>query len=116
VLNGFLYSVWGLLDLIRLDDNPDTRLLWEDGTATLVEWLPRFDMGYWSRYHISDGVTNPATIPYHKLHIEQLWAMHAITGEPVFEGYASWWDACLAGKFNALRTLPQKLHWYIAHS
>lgn len=115
VLNGFIYSIWGLLDLVRLHDITDARSLWEDGIATLTDWLPRFDMGYWSRYHISDGITNPATIPYHKLHIEQLRVMYDITGEAVFMQYANCWEGYLGGRLNALRTLPGKLRWYIAY-
>jgi len=114
VLNGFIYSIWGLLDLIRYNDNKIARELWEEGLKTLDKWLPEFDMGYWSLYHIGDGMKNPATIPYHKLHIEQLKVMHAITGQKIFKEYADRWTVYLSNSFGAIRTLPQKLLWNFA--
>ena len=111
VLNGFIYALWGLLDLYRYNENDEAKQLWEEGLRTLVDWLPQFDMGYWSFYHIGDGMKNPATIPYHKLHIEQLKAMHEITGQKVFLEYYQRWDKYLQNRLNALRTLPQKLIW-----
>lgn len=111
VLNGFLYAIWGLYDLIRLHNDPAVRTLWDDGLATLIDWLPRFDSGHWSWYHIGEGTPNPATIPYHKLHIEQLKVMHALTGERIFTDYAQRWQSYLSGRFNALRTLPAKIRW-----
>jgi len=68
-------------------------------------------MGYWSLYHIGDGMKNPATIPYHKLHIEQLKAMYDITGQKIFQEYADKWSGYLDNRLNALRTLPQKIGW-----
>jgi len=114
VLNGFIYSIWGLLDLIRYNDNALARQLWEEGLNTLSQWLPQYDMGYWSLYHIGEGLKNPATIPYHKLHIEQLRAMYEITGQKIFQIYAEKWAVYLNGPFNALKTLPQKMLWNLA--
>lgn len=111
VLNGFLYAIWGLYDLIRLENNREAHQLWDEGLATLIEWLPRFDTGRWSWYHIGEGMKNPATIPYHKLHIEQLRVMHAITGHEIFHETARRWQSYLQGKFNALSTLPRKIAW-----
>lgn len=114
VLNGFIYSMWGLLDLIRYNDNALARQLWEEGLATLAQWLPQYDIGYWSLYHIGDGLKNPATIPYHELHIEQLKAMYDITGQKIYKDYAEKWAAYMNVRTNALRTLPQKILWNLA--
>lgn len=111
VLNGFIYAVWGLYDLIRVEKNVEAHRLWDLGLATLIEWLPRFDSGRWSWYHIGEGMKNPATIPYHKLHIEQLRVMHAITGHEIFHETANRWQGYLQGRFNALSTLPRKIAW-----
>lgn len=111
VLNGFIYAVWGLWDLVRLENNAEAKNLWDAGLSTLTAWLPRFDMGYWSRYHISDGMENPATIPYHKLHIEQLKVMYHITADRAFEEFANRWEGYLRRRTNALRTLPSKIKW-----
>ncbi len=111
VFNGFLYAMWGLYDLVRLNGNAEAKRLFDDGLATFVEWLPLFDTGYWSLYHISEGLRNPATIHYHRLHLDQLDVLHALTGEQIFEDYRQRWQGYLDGRFNALRTLPAKILW-----
>jgi len=111
VFNGFLYAVWGLYDLVRFNGNAEAQKLYDEGLATFVDWLPRFDIGYWSLYHISEGPRNPATIHYQRLHVDQLEVMHAVTGLDIFAQYRALWQAYLNGRFNALRTLPAKLRW-----
>lgn len=114
VLNGFIYALWGLLDLVRLTDNQQAKELWHDGLESLAQLLPRFDNGYWSLYQIGDGIRNPATIPYHKMHIEQLKVMFEITGNGLFYEYSEKWQKYLESGFNAMRTLPQKIFWNLS--
>lgn len=111
VLNGFIFAMWGLYDLMRLIDDESADRLFNDGLATLTEWLPRYDTGYWSLYHIGEGMANPATLHYHRLHIEQLKVMYAITGESILKEYYERWQIYLEKRFNALRTLPKKIMW-----
>ena len=111
VLNGFIYALWGLHDLMRFADHVEARKLYDSGVQTLILWLPRFDLGYWSRYHIPDHPRNPATIHYHRLHIDQLDIMHCLTGANVFREYHDRWNGYLQSRFNAMRTLPAKLRW-----
>jgi len=113
VLNGFLFALWGLFDLMRLDSTSEATSLWEDGLVTLEKWLPRYDIGYWSLYHIPAPPRNPATIPYHRLHINQLKVMFELTQRQIFREYATKWQAYLDSHFNALRTLPAKLNWLV---
>lgn len=89
VLNGFIFSLWGLLDLARIADVEKAKNLYQKGLSTLIAWLPKFDMGYWSLYSVSEGLKNPASVPYHRLHIEQMDAMCSITGDEVFKEYRS---------------------------
>ncbi len=113
VLNGFIFSLWGLLDLIRMDDNQEASRLYCEGLATLIDWLPRFDLGYWSLYHIGAGPPNPATVSYHRLHVRQMQAMYLITGHNIFRTYGLWWEKCLGKRLNAFRTLPAKIRWFL---
>ncbi|MDZ4722588.1 MAG: D-glucuronyl C5-epimerase family protein [candidate division Zixibacteria bacterium] len=115
VLNGFIFALWGLYDLVRIEENALARELYEAGLQALRKKLPEFDTGYWSLYHISFEMTNPASVPYHRLHIAQVHAMYRITGDEIFERYAAQWEEYLNGRFNALRTLPAKLRWRMAH-
>ncbi len=115
VLNGFIFALWGLYDLIRLNENSKAKSLYDEGFYTLIECLPRFDIGYWSLYHISKGMKNPATIPYHRLHINQLDVMYAISGYDIFKKYQKLWNVYLQKPINALRTLPNKVLWNLIH-
>jgi heparosan-N-sulfate-glucuronate 5-epimerase len=110
VLNGFIYAMWGLHDL-ALQGNADARQLWDSGLKTLTAWLPRYDLGYWSLYHLPESPRNPATVAYHRLHINQLEVMYALTSKPIFKEYADRWRGYLAHRINALRTLPAKVTW-----
>ena len=116
VLNGFIFSLWGLRDLANIDKQCKAKTLFDDGLNTLIEWLPEYDMDYWSLYHISSqGMKNLASIPYHRLHIQQLKVMHSITGHEIFGEYSKRWEGYLQKRFNALCTLPRKVLWNIMH-
>ena len=110
VLNGFIYAMWGLYDLVRMNDSRAVEL-YERGLVTLVKWLPKFDLGYWSLYHISDGMKNPATVHYHRLHVDQLDVMFALTGDATIAKYRDLWKDYSLKSANALRTLPGKMRW-----
>ncbi len=110
VLNGFIYALWGLHDLARTGDE-DAHRLYNDGVGTLEAWLPRYDLGYWSLYHLSGGLRNPATIHYHRLHVDQLDVMMTLTGNPLIAEYHDRWQGYLDSPLGALRTLPAKLRW-----
>lgn len=110
VLNGFIYAMWGLYDLARTNDHRAVGL-YEQGLTTLVKWLPKFDLGYWSLYHLSDGMINPATVHYHRLHVDQLDVMAALTGDSTIVKYRDLWRDYSLKSVNALRTLPYKMRW-----
>jgi len=112
VLNGFIYAMWGLIDLVRVHSNREAKLLYEEGLKTLIDWLPSFDIGYWSLYHLSEGTRNPATVNYHRLHIAQLDVMYSLTGIDIFQEYRKLWTEYLQNRLNAIRTLPAKLWWH----
>ncbi len=110
VLNGCIYAMWGLCDLARAD-NADATKLWDSGVNTLAAWLPRYDIGYWSLYHLPETPRNPTTGAYHRLHINQLAMMHTLTSLPVFKEYEDRWRGYLSSRINLFRTLPAKMRW-----
>lgn len=118
VLNGFIYALWGLYDMARFLDNNEAKNLFTAGLETLVKWLPEYDIGYWSLYHIDDSKQrhNPATVHYHKLHISQLEILHLITGKEIFKEYRDKWELYSQNRLNAVRTLPAKIAWDILGS
>jgi hypothetical protein len=111
VLNGFIYALFGLRDLVRFTNNAEADRLWQDGLATLKKWLPRYDIGFWSLYQLPESPRNPATVPYHRLHVNQLSVLAQITSESIFVQYRDLWQSYLASRMKAWRTLPSKLRW-----
>ena len=59
---------------------------------------------------------NPATLHYHRLHVDQLTVMHQISGDEVIREYRDRWHGYLINRWNPLRTLPKKLYWRLFYS
>jgi len=94
VLNGFIYSLWGLWELRRFDAAADVAPLVDAGVATLRTHLPLYDTGYWSRYDLVPPVAGPgklASLGYHALHVAQLRVTAAMTGDQFFGEVAERW-------------------------
>lgn len=87
VLNGFIYSLFGLYDLSQTASSKDTRepkKLFDQGINSLETLLPLFDNGHGSFYdlrHVSvpGHPPNRARWQYHRVHLEQLYAIVDIT-------------------------------------
>ena len=95
VLNGFIFGLWGLLDLYKASGNEEAKQLYKKGVKTLKENLPLYNINKlgWSRYDLYDfKVKNITSIFYHKLHIYQLKAMYELTGEEIFKHYYERWE------------------------
>lgn len=93
VLNGKVFALCGLADFVRVfPRNPLARDLYEQGIQTLRNILPKFDLGYWSRYNLCVAgwypELDPATIGYQRLHGTQLEMLYKLTGDSVFRDYA----------------------------
>jgi hypothetical protein len=99
ILNGCLVGLIGLWEYLRIF--PDARLqaIFDAGIDGVEDWLPRFDMGFWSRYSL--GVRcDIAPIDYHNTHIEQLRYFGRALGRPAFSERADRWDAYIRRPFN----------------
>lgn len=79
VMNGAIFTLWGMYDVGRGLGDSDAMAAFEDGVDTLVANLHRWDTGWWSLYdiypHPQRNVASPA---YHTLHVDQLRAMAMI--------------------------------------
>jgi hypothetical protein len=81
ILNGMIYALWGLRDLVVTADHCPARRLFEAGVESVAAVLPRFDTGFWSWYWIPEqGRCYIASMMYHNLHICQLTALARQTG------------------------------------
>ena len=73
VLNGGIFALWGFHDVARALDDVEAKQWFEGGLDALVNLLPRYDTGYWSRYDLfPHPVINVASAAYHLLHVKQL--------------------------------------------
>ena len=93
VLNGFIFSLCGVYDFIRVyPDNDLAKQIFKDGIQTLKTILPEYNLGFWSRYNLCQAdwypAIDPATIGYQRLHATQLTMLYSLTGESVFLEYA----------------------------
>lgn len=111
ILNGWIFSFWGGWDYcMTVKDDTDAKHILDKTLATMVKWLPKFDLSYWSMYEDGTRICSPF---YHKLHIAQLNVMYDLTGEEAFRYYAERWNKFqhnwLYRKIAFIRKASQKI-------
>ena len=90
VLNGWIFAWWGLYDyVLQTNDVGRYADMLKRSCDTMVKFLPQFCTRHWSKYDLSFRLTSPF---YHRLHIAQMQAMFQLTGNDVFEEYATRWN------------------------
>ena len=97
VLNGHIFALCGIYDFIRTHSHSEeAKNLFEKGINSLEKLLPKYDMGFWSKYSLCEAdfhpEADPSTIGYHHLHIIQLNLLNKLTGNKIFEQYADKWS------------------------
>ena len=90
VLNGWIFSTWGLLDYCKVVENPCVYDILKKTCNSLKNKLADFDTGFWSMYAEGKIIASPF---YHKLHIAQLNVMFELTGETIYKDFANRWAA-----------------------
>jgi len=93
VLNGMIFSLFGVMDFIRVfPENKLARKIYDDGISTLINILPEFDLGFWSRYNLCNAnwypSIDPATVGYQRLHISQLEVLYHFAENDYFSTIA----------------------------
>ncbi|KAJ8932754.1 hypothetical protein NQ314_014454, partial [Rhamnusium bicolor] len=98
VLNGFIYSILGLYDLMTIappGQAQEAEFLFSEGMTSLKNMLTLFDMGSVTSYdlrHFTVGIApNLARWDYHATHINQLLLLSTIENEPLFKQTAERW-------------------------
>ena len=89
VLNGWIFSLWGLYDYDKYTSDEQTGVVLAATLETLKKKLPEFDIGYWSMYEDGKRICSPF---YHDLHIAQLTVMYDLFGDAIYQEYAEKWD------------------------
>ncbi len=116
VLNGAIFSLFGLYDLSLINKDSNARFLFENGVENIIQLLKFYDLGYWSRYDLYNyPIVNPASYTYHNLHIEQLKALYILTGREIFREYSEKWFKQNQKLVNRIRALINKLIYMKNH-
>lgn len=97
VLNGFIFSLFGLYDLsiTNHSSSKEAEKLFHDGSETLKKVLPLYDGGFCSRYDLSYFTAAPMEEHknpfYHPIHVNQLIAMNSLLHSDVLDYYIRRW-------------------------
>lgn len=92
VLNGWIFSLFGLYELGLAADDAAASELFERSASGLIELLPRYDIGWWSLYSLYDhGRPDLAKPFYQRLHPVLLEALDLIHPAPALRDYALRW-------------------------
>lgn len=100
VLNGFMFALIGLYDLLQYIEDDTIKKSYEEGLYTLETILPLYDAGngsYYDLIHLVGVVPIKARQQYHCTHIEQLKVMYLITNKIMFLNVHNRWTKYLKG-------------------
>ncbi len=112
ILNGHIFALWGLYDYAVHEQDTHIETLFWQGVTTLTKWLPRYDVGYWSRYGLfPHPIPNVASPFYHELHIEQLRAMFHLTAVREFCDFADKWETQFESWVNFVKAVYGKVRF-----
>ena len=113
ILNGWVFSIWGVWDVRTGLGDARAQSLVERTIACLRVKLPRYDVGWWTRYSLFPHVMPDLAKPfYHRIHIDQMDVMHRLTGFAEFESAAERWrnyDTAARRTLALAQKLPFKL-------
>ena len=105
VLNGWIFSLFGLYDAILLEPGK-YNMVFSQTVETLRATLSEYDNGYWSMYDLNNNIASPA---YHDLHIALLEVLYELTGIQEFRTMATCFSAHKKKRINRLRAICVKL-------
>lgn len=89
VLNGWIFSLWGLYDYCKYFKDVEVIKVFKTTLTALKKQLPEFDVKYWSKYNAGKMICSPF---YHKLHIAQLRVMYELFSDEIYKEYADKWE------------------------
>ncbi len=106
VLNGWIYALFGVIDLSLVDPSQKVKSTLESASEALCRLMPQFDAGYWSYYDTAGTLSSPF---YHRLHIAQLQALAGTFAQfPAFASYLAKFESQLESPVSRLRALVTK--------
>lgn len=110
VLNGWIFSLFGLYDLILLNDNHEAKKLFDTGISSLKKILVFYDLNNWTQYFLFNyPKTYYASYTYHILATEQLKALFYLTGDIFFFDMYTKWSNYSRSLINRTRAMIKKI-------
>lgn len=103
VMNGWIFSLFGLYDAALVDERFEDPF--KRSAETLAKHLDDYDAGYWTYYDLEHRIASPA---YHKLHIAQLRAMADLTGDVRFTANADVYERYQGSSNNRRKAIFKK--------
>jgi heparosan-N-sulfate-glucuronate 5-epimerase len=92
ILNGWIFALWGLWDVATGLGEERARRLYEASLECLIRKLPKYDVGWWTKYSLFPHPTADLAKPfYHRLHIAQAQALARMTDRAEFSDAAERW-------------------------
>ena len=105
ILNGMMFSIWGLYDVCILLDSEELENSLDITVNTLADILEKYDRGYWSNYDLDGNIASPF---YHDLHLEQLKVMVNLFGNKQFDERLKKWEKYQTSWFKSKRAFVVK--------
>ena len=111
VLNGAIYTLFGIWDLWQLTGDAAVGEMYAEAAEGIAGGLGLWDLGHWSRYDLyphPPGV-NVASPFYHRLHIDQLAALERISDDERFGARRRRFEGYAANPVNQARAVARKV-------
>jgi hypothetical protein len=101
VLNGYIYALFGVLDLYRVTKSEAAKKMYDEGIRTLEDNIHRYHRWYWSSYDLS----NKELVSYYyqkNVHIPLVKILFMLTENPLFDIYYKKWSKQLDSPISKL--------------
>ena len=109
ILNGWVYSLWGLRDVELALGSAQAGTLYERSLDCLRRLIDRYDVGWWTRYSLYPHRLADLAKPfYHRLHTDQAEVLYRLTGFAEFDAAVRRWRE-YDTPVNRARAVAQKL-------
>lgn len=102
VLNGFIFTIFGVFDYLKYFKNPKIGILYQNALDGLQNNLKLYDTGYWTRYDLYP-MSRLASRVYQRVHIQQLNILYRITSNSIFKNFADKWQHDYSNAWSIFR-------------
>jgi len=86
-----LYDLLGVYEYVTVFEDAELKTVLELCLSGVEEFLPAYDIGWWSRYSL--GIrSHMASFSYHHTHVRQLRWLAKLFNRPLFDYYSERWE------------------------